>query len=153
MYSSLHNHTEYSLLDAYGTPEEMLERAKEIGLKAYAITEHGNQYSWVYFDKLKEKYPEIKIIYGVELYETFNTSVKDGTDKRFHLIALARNERGRIALNKIITKSNLENFYYKPRVQISDIVPYADDLLDGVNPYQHEKYGEYGNLEITICER
>lgn len=129
MYSSLHNHTEYSLLDAYGTPEEMLERAKEIGLKAYAITEHGNQYSWVYFDKLKEKYPEIKIIYGVELYETFDTSVKDGTDKRFHLIALARNEQGRIALNKIITKSNLENFYYKPRVQISDILPYAKDLI------------------------
>lgn len=129
MYSSLHNHTEYSLLDAYGTPEEMLERAKEIGLKAYAITEHGNQYSWVYFDKLKEKYPEIKIIYGVELYETFDTFVKDGTDKRFHLIALVRNEQGRIALNKIITKSNLENFYYKPRVQISDILPYAKDLI------------------------
>lgn len=129
MYSGLHNHTEYSLLDAYGTPEEMLERAKEIGLKAYAVTEHGNQYSWVYFDKLKEKYPEIKIIYGVELYETFDTSVKDSTDKRFHLIALARNERGRIALNKIITKSNLENFYYKPRVQISDIAPYAKDLI------------------------
>lgn len=129
MYSSLHNHTEYSLLDAYGTPEEMLERAKEIGLKAYAITEHGNQYSWVYFDKLKEKYPEIKIIYGVELYEVFNTSVKDNTDKRFHLIALARNEQGRIALNKIITKSNLENFYYKPRVQVSDIAPYTKDLI------------------------
>jgi len=129
MYSSLHNHTEYSLLDAYGTPEEMLKRAKEIGLKAYAITEHGNQYSWVYFDKLKEKYPEIKIIYGVELYEVFDTSVKDNTDKRFHLIALARNEQGRIALNKIITKSNLENFYYKPRVQISNIAPYAKDLI------------------------
>lgn len=129
MYSSLHNHTEYSLLDAYGTPEEMLERAKEIGLKAYAITEHGNQYSWVYFDKLKEKYHEIKIIYGVELYEVFDTSVKDNTDKRFHLIALARNEQGRIALNKIITKSNLENFYYKPRVQVSDIAPYAKDLI------------------------
>lgn len=129
MYSSLHNHTEYSLLDAYGTPEEMLERAKEIRLKAYAITEHGNQYSWVYFDKLKEKYPEIKIIYGVELYEVFDTSVKDNTDKRFHLIALARNEQGRIALNKIITKSNLENFYYKPRVQVSDIAPYAKDLI------------------------
>ena len=129
MYSSLHNHTEYSLLDAYGTPEEMLERAKEIGLKAYAITEHGNQYSWVYFDKLKEKYHEIKIIYGVELYEVFDTSVKDNTDKRFHLIALARNEQGRIALNKIITKSNLENFYYKPRVQIGDIAPYAKDLI------------------------
>ncbi len=129
MYSSLHNHTMYSLLDGFGFPEEMLKRADEIGLKAYAITEHGNQYSWVYSAKLKEKYPNIKQIYGVELYEVFDTSVRDSSDRRFHLIALARNEQGRIALNKIITKSNLENFYYKPRVQISDIAPYADDLI------------------------
>lgn len=129
MYSSLHTHDMYSLLDGFGTPEEMLQRAKEIGLKALAITNHGNEYSWVYYDKLKAKYPEIKIIYGVELYEVFDTSIKDSRDKRFHLLALAMNEKGRIALNKIITKSNLENFYYKPRVQISDIEPYADDLI------------------------
>lgn len=129
MYSSLHTHSMFSLLDGFGTPEEMLQRASEAGISCIAVTEHGNQYSWVYYDKLKKKYPNIKIIYGVELYEVFDTSVKDNSDKRFHLIALARNEKGRIALNKIITKSNLENFYYKPRVQISDIAPYADDLI------------------------
>lgn len=119
----------YSLLDGFGTPEEMLMQADKIGLKAYAITEHGNQYSWVYFDKLKEKYPHIKIIYGVELYECFDTSVQDPKNKYFHLIALAKNENGRKALNKIITKSNLENIYYKPRVQLSDIKPFANDLI------------------------
>lgn len=129
MYSSLHNHTMYSLLDGYGTPEEMLEQAEKIGLKAYAITEHGNQYSWVYFDKLQEKHPNIKIIYGVELYECFDTSIQDPQNKYFHLIALAKNENGRKALNKIITKSNLANIYYKPRVQLSDITPYANDLI------------------------
>lgn len=128
-YSSLHNHTMYSLLDGFGTPKEMLNRAKEIGLKAYAITEHGTEYSWVYFDKLKKDYPDIKIIYGVELYECFDTSVRDKNNKYFHLIALAKNENGRKALNRIVTKSNLANFYYKPRVQISDIKPYADDLI------------------------
>ena len=128
-YSSLHNHTEFSLLDGYGTPKEMLDRAKEIGLKAYAVTEHSNQYSWVYFDKLKKEYPDIKIIYGVELYECFDISVQDKNSKYFHLIALAKNENGRKALNSIITKSNLEGFYYKPRVQISDIIPYADNLI------------------------
>lgn len=126
-YSSLHNHTMYSLLDGYSTPEEYLKRASEIGLKAFAITEHGNEYSWCYFDKLKEKYPDVKMIYGVELYECFDTSVKDNI--RFHLIALAKNEQGRKALNTIVTKSNLENFYYKPRVQIDDIKPYAKDLI------------------------
>lgn len=128
-YCSLHNHTMYSLLDGYGTPEEMLERCKEVGIAAYAITEHSNEYSWVYFDKLKLKYPEIKIIYGVELYECFDTSVKDKDNKYFHLIALARNEKGRKALNAIITKSNFDGFYYKPRVQLSDITPYAENLV------------------------
>lgn len=129
MYSSLHNHTHFSLLDGYGTPKEMLDRAKEIGLKAYAVTEHGNQYSYVYFDKLKKEYPDIKIIYGVELYECFDISIQDKSSKYFHLIALAKNEKGRKALNSIITKSNLEGFYYKPRVQLSDIAPFADDLI------------------------
>ena len=128
-YSSLHNHTMYSLLDGYGTPKEMLEQCRKVGIKAYAITEHGNEYSWIYFDQLSKDYPDIKIIYGVELYECFDTSVKDKNNKYFHLIALAKNENGRKALNKIVTKSNLENFYFKPRVQISDIAPYAKDLI------------------------
>lgn len=128
-YSSLHNHTMYSLLDGYGTPKEMLEQCRKIGIKSYAVTEHGNEYSWIYFDQLSKDYPDIKIIFGVELYECFNTSIKDKNNKYFHLIALAKNESGRKALNKIITKSNLENFYYKPRVQLSDIAPYANDLI------------------------
>lgn len=129
MYSSLHNHTMYSLLDGYGTPEEMLERCQEAGIKSYAITEHGNAYSWLYFDKLRAKYPDIKIIYGVEFYECDDIHNKDSNNRYYHLIALARNEQGRIALNRLITKSNFEGFYYKPRVQISDIKPYAEDLI------------------------
>ena len=128
-YSSLHNHTMYSLLDGFGTPKEMLEQCQKVGIKTYAITEHGNEYSWVYFDKLKKDYSDIKLIYGVELYECFDTSVHDKNNKYFHLIALAKNENGRKALNTIITKSNLEDFYIKPRVQLSDIEPYADDLV------------------------
>ena len=129
MASALHNHTEYSLLDGFSHPKEYLERAKELGLKAFAITEHGNQYSWVYFDKLKKDYPDIKMIYGVELYECFDMHVQDPNSKYFHLIALAKNERGRIALNEIITASNFEGFYYKPRVDLELLKPYADDLI------------------------
>lgn len=119
MYSSLHNHTMYSLLDGYATPEEYLKRAKEIGVKAFAVTEHGNEYSWCYFEKLKKDYPEIKIIYGVEFYECFDISVKDKSSKYFHLIVLAKNENGRKAVNKLVTKSNLKGFYYKPRVDLN----------------------------------
>lgn len=128
-FSSLHNHTEFSLLDGYGHPEEYLIQAKKLGLKAFAVTEHGNEYSWCYFDKLKEKYPEVKMIYGVEFYECFDMSTKDKESKYFHLIVLAKNETGRKALNKLVTVSNFEGFYYRPRISIDKFKPYAQDLV------------------------
>ena len=81
MSSALHVHSHYSLLDGYATPEENLKRASDIGLKALAVTEHGNQYSWCYYDKLHSKYPNVKIIYGVEFYECFDMNVKDKENK------------------------------------------------------------------------
>lgn len=129
MYSSLHNHTYYSLLDGYGSPQEMLDRAKEIGLKAFAITEHGNVYSHIYFDLIKKNYPDIKMIYGCELYECEDIEIKDKDNKYFHLICLIRNEQGRKDLNKVITKSNLEGFYFKPRCTIEDLKPYAENFI------------------------
>lgn len=129
MYSSLHNHSYYSLLDGYGSPEEMMDRAKEIGLKAFAITEHGNVYSSIYFDLIKKNYPEIKMIYGCELYECEDINIKDKDNKYFHLICLVRNEQGRKDLNKVITKSNFEGFYFKPRCTIEDIKPYAENFV------------------------
>lgn len=129
MYSSLHNHTYYSLLDGYGSPKEMLDRAKEIGLKAFAITEHGNVYSHIYFDLIKKDYPDIKMIYGCELYECEDIAVKDKDNKYFHLICLIRNEQGRKDLNKVITKSNFAGFYFKPRCTVEDIKPYAENFV------------------------
>lgn len=128
-YSSLHNHTYYSLLDGYGSPKEMLDRAKEIGLKAFAVTEHGNVYSSIYFDLIKKDYPDIKMIYGCELYECEDITVKDKDNKYFHLICLIRNEQGRKDLNKVITKSNFEGFYFKPRCTVEDIKPYAENFV------------------------
>lgn len=128
-YSSLHNHTYYSLLDGYGSPKEMLDRAKEIGLKAFAITEHGNVYSHIYFDLIKKDYPDIKMIYGCELYECEDIAIKDKDNKYFHLICLIRNEQGRKDLNKVITKSNFEGFYFKPRCTVEDIKPYAENFV------------------------
>ena len=129
MYSSLHNHTYYSLLDGYGNPQEMLDRAKEIGLKAFAVTEHGNVYSHIYFDLIKKNYPDIKMIYGCELYECENIEIKDKDNKYFHLICLIRNEQGRKDLNRVITKSNFEGFYFKPRCTIEDIKPYSENFV------------------------
>ena len=128
-YSSLHNHDFYSLLDGYGSPKEMLDRAKEIGLKSYAITNHGNAYAFLYYDLLKKDYPDIKMIYGCELYECEDIEIKDKDNKYFHLICLIRNEQGRKDLNKVITKSNFEGFYFKPRCTIEDLKPYAENFV------------------------
>ena len=129
MYSSLHNHSMYSYLDGYGTPQEMLARANEIGLKAFAVTEHGNVASFLYYDSIKKDYPNLKIIYGCELYECDDISINDKNNKYFHLICLVRNEQGRKDLNKIVTKSNFEGFYFKPRCTIEDIKPYANNFI------------------------
>lgn len=129
MSSALHSHDMYSLLDGYSTPEENLKRASEIGLKAFAISNHGNEYSWCYYEKLKLKYPDIKIIYGVEFYECFDMHVQDKDSKYFHLVVLAKNENGRKAINKLVTKSNIEGFYYKPRIDLAAMKPYGKDLI------------------------
>ena len=75
-----------SLLDGFDRPTENLEQEKKLGLKAIATTNHGNQYSWVYYDMLKKDYPDLKVIYGVEFYECFDMSQKDKNNKYFHLI-------------------------------------------------------------------
>ena len=128
-YSSLHNHTEFSVLDGFSHPEEYLQRASELGLKAFAVTEHGNMYSWVYFHKLKEKYPDIKMIYGVEVYECNDMSIKDSSNKYYHLVLLAKNEAGRRALNHIVTESNFKGFYYKPRVDLNLLKKHGENLV------------------------
>lgn len=107
----------------------MMDQAQKLGLKAFAITNHGNAYAFIYYDLIKKEYPDIKMIYGCELYECDNTNVKDKDNKYYHLICLVRNEQGRKDLNKIITKSNFEGFYFKPRCTVDDIAPYAENFI------------------------
>ncbi len=128
-YSALHNHSEFSLLDGFAKPEEYMQRATEIGLKAFAITEHGNLYSSIYYADLQEKYPNIKLLYGVEVYECFDMNIKDKDSKYFHLILIAKNENARKGINEIITQSNFKGMYYKPRVDLKLLKPYGKDLI------------------------
>lgn len=123
-YTPLHDHDEYSILDGFSHPKEYLDRVVELGMNSFAITNHGNQMSYVYYAKLikeNEKYKHIKMIYGVEVYEAFDMRVKDKESKYFHLVLLAKNENGRKALNEIVTRSSLEGFYYKPRIDLNEI--------------------------------
>ena len=127
----LHNHSEFSLLDGLSKVALMVEQAKKLGMKALAITDHGNMYGTIKFyqECLKQ---EIKPIIGCEIYVA-KRSLSDkeaGIDKDYnHLILLAKNNTGYKNLMKIISISHLEGFYYKPRVDMELLAKYSEGLI------------------------
>jgi len=127
----LHNHTEYSLLDGLQKTKNMVEYASSLGMKALAITDHGNMYGTVKFYKACHDIG-IKPIIGCEIYVA-KRSLHDkdaAQDKDYnHLILLAENETGYKNLMKIVTVSNLEGYYYKPRTDIQLLEQYHEGLI------------------------
>ncbi len=116
----LHTHSHYSLLDGLSKVTDMVRIAKEAGMSAMAITDHGNMYGAIEFYKECKK-AGIKPIIGCEVYvaERLRTDKEPGIDnKRYHLILLAKNIQGYKNLMKIVSRANLEGYYYKPRVDM-----------------------------------
>lgn len=114
----LHVHSHYSLLDGFGTPKNFVRRAKELGMPAIALTDHGNLYGAIEFYKAA-KAEGIKPIIGCEVYVAPGSRFDrtPGTEnKPFHLILLAATNEGYQNLMELVTKANLEGFYYKPRM-------------------------------------
>lgn len=114
----LHVHSEFSLLDGLGKLDLLINRAKELGMDAMALTDHGSMYGSFKF-YLKAKAAGIKPIIGVETYVARRSRLdKEGkidTDP-YHLILLAQNDVGYTNLMKLVTRAHLEGFYYKPRI-------------------------------------
>ncbi len=127
----LHNHTEYSLLDGLSKIKPMVDYVKELGMKSIAITDHGNMYGTIKFYKACIE-AGVKPIIGCEIYVA-KRSLKDKEaeyDKEYnHLILLAENEIGYKNLMKIVTVSNLEGFYYKPRTDLVLLRKYHEGLI------------------------
>lgn len=123
----LHLHTEYSLLDGVGKIEEYLERAKNLNMKAIAITDHGNMYGAIEFYKCAVK-KGIKPIIGIEAYVSeFQLEKKEG--RNFHLILLAKNLTGYKNLLKISSVGFLKGFYYKPRVDKEFLKEHSEGII------------------------
>ena len=117
-FTHLHVHTEYSLLDGMCKIEELAARAKELGMEALAITDHGAMYGVMKFYKVAQRY-DIKPIVGCEMYiapETRFSHTSRKQSRPFHLVLLARDETGYKNLIQLTTKAHLEGFYYKPRI-------------------------------------
>ncbi len=127
----LHTHSHYSLLDGLSKVEDMVRIAGEHKMDAMAITDHGNMYGAIEFYK-KCKKAGIKPIIGCEVYvaERGMRDKEPGIDnKRYHLILLAKNITGYKNLMKIVTKANLEGYYYKPRVDSELLREYSEGII------------------------
>lgn len=117
-FTHLHVHSHYSLLDGLAKIDDLIKKAKKYEMDSLALTDHGNLYGAIEFYK-KAKRAGIKPILGVEAYIAPNgmEQKRAGVDgKRFHLTLLAKNNKGWENLILLVTKSNLEGFYYKPRI-------------------------------------
>ncbi len=113
-FTHLHLHTEYSLLDGVGKIDDYLKKAKELGMRSIAITDHGNMFGAIEMYKKAIK-NGIKPIIGIEAYVSeFEMERKDG--RNFHLVLLAKNEKGYKNLMKISSEAYIRGFYYKPRI-------------------------------------
>ncbi len=117
-FAHLHVHSEFSLLDGLGKIPDLVARAKELGFESLALTDHGNMYGALEFYKECNK-AGIKPIIGCEVYVASRS--RHDKEARFdqernHLILLAENYTGYQNLLQLVTKANLEGYYYKPRV-------------------------------------
>ncbi len=130
MFSHLHVHTQYSLLDGMGRISHLVERAKEMGMESLAITDHGVMYGAIEF-YLAAKEAGIKPIIGCEVYLTPNSRLsRSASDKsNYHLVLLAKNLTGYRNLIQLATRAQLEGFYYKPRVDRELLERYHQGLI------------------------
>lgn len=131
-FTHLHVHSHYSLLDGLAKIDDLLDRAKELGMDSLALTDHGVLYGAVEFF-IKAKAKGIKPIIGCEMYvapgglQSKNNTTIDKT--RNHLILLVRNEVGYKNLMKLISIAHLEGFYYKPRIDRETLKKYSEGLI------------------------
>lgn len=127
----LHVHSEYSLLDGASRVKDLVRRAKESGMKAIALTDHGNMYGAVEFFKQARK-QGIKPLIGCEVYiaprSRFEKAAGEG-DAYYHLVLLAENQAGYSQLVELVSRAYTEGFYYKPRIDKELLAEHHDGLI------------------------
>ena len=150
-FVNLHSHTAYSMLDGFGKIPNYVEEARRQGMKALAITDHGNVHGWMDFyeectkthDKMGNELPPIKPILGIEAYQARVNRFNKDPDVEFaggsaddirqkgpyHLTVLAANRTGYHNLIKMSSRSYTEGFYGKPRIDHELLSEYSKGLI------------------------
>lgn len=124
----LHVHTLYSLLDANIKLDDLMLKVKELGQNAIAITDHGNMYGSVDFYKTAKKHG-IKPIIGCECYICEDATILSKENTMYHLILLAKNETGRLNLQKLVSESTKYKFNKRFRIDFSMLEKYHEGLI------------------------
>jgi len=131
----LHTHSHYSLLNALPKIDELVAETKKLGMKELALTDNGNMYGAIEFYKYCKK-KEVKPIIGVDFYVAARSrkDMQAGIDnRRSRLVLLAMNEIGYKNLLKLVTASQLEGFYYKPRID-RELLEQLNEGLIAISP-------------------
>ena len=127
----LHVHTEYSLLDGFSRLKKLINRCKELNMDAIAITDHGCMFGAIDFYKEAKK-AGIKPIIGCEVYtaaRSLNDKDPNYDKSQGHLVLLAENMTGYSNLIKMVSKSYVEGFYYKPRVDMEELRQHSEGII------------------------
>ena len=169
-FTHLHLHTEYSLLDGMCALDRgekhhspLMERARDLGQAALAITDHGNMYGAVHFYKAARKHG-LKPVMGCEIYVTpldhREKTLANGRQAN-HLVLLAENDRGFANLIQLVSKAHVDGFYYKPRIDRPLLAQHheglialsaclkgevAEALMDGQGEKARALAGEYAEI-------
>ena len=127
----LHIHSEFSLLDGANRIKDLPVRAKELGMDAMAITDHGVMFGAIDFYKACKK-EGIKPIIGCEVYVAPRSRFdrEPGIDNKYnHLILLAKNNQGYKNLSKLVSLGFIDGYYYKPRIDLEILEKYSEGLI------------------------
>ncbi|MFS8564001.1 MAG: PHP domain-containing protein [Rhabdochlamydiaceae bacterium] len=128
----LHVHSQYSILDGTSSLEDLVERAKELGIPSLALTDQGNMFGAVEFYKECQS-KGIKPIIGCELYlapaSRLDKRKIPGIPSGFPLILLAKNKQGYQNLCQLTSIAHVEGFYYTPRIDKQVLEKYAEGLI------------------------
>lgn len=151
----LHTHSHYSLLDGLSKIDDLVNEAVRLKMPALALTDHGNMYGAIEFYK-KCKKAGIKPIIGTEAYVAID-SMRDKRpnidSKRYHLVLLAKNEIGYKNLIALVSASNLEGYYYKPRIDKEILRKHSEGLIGLSACLGGELAKKVGNNDFKAAEK
>ena len=151
-FVDLHLHSTYSNLDGFGTPEQVVTRAKEIGRDTIALTDHGSVSGLVQLKKACNKH-DLKPIYGCEFYMVSSLSDMFANKERtkHHITVLASNQEGYGNLLRLASEAYRKGYYYKPTIDMAMLFDRNDGLivLSGCWNGMMQRLLQNGNVKVA----